>query len=464
MPIKNGITFYAQGYYMIFDNGFEQSEEFNSWDQAEQKAVKAYELYEEGKMNEALSAMNEAIDINPSNGRWHFNKALTLDAMDRYEQAIEEYKLALELSPEDIETLNCLAVDYTRTGQYDLALSVFEQIETIDPEFEPGYCNRIITYTEMGDYEMAEHMFYLAQQISEDCPLCFYNIGNSFFIQDNFKKAIWCWEKTAVLEPNHPQINYHIARGYWNLGEKQMAWRHFIEELKKNPGDKEVIFDFGLFLLGCGDTVSAGDKFRRILEIEPGCAPAVFYLGEIELSAGRKKEAAKLYLEALKIDRNTVGPRFRLAQIAIERKEKDEAFSLLGAELELDISQPEILQAIGIMMMELGQTDYATHCFLRVSELEPTIALNYLYLAKVLAERDEQEDAAQFLDYAIELNAADCELVKGASLVYLDMGRPQKALEVLATIKSEKAGLGLKIIKTIAKMKLLLQRMKNFGK
>jgi tetratricopeptide (TPR) repeat protein len=243
-----------------------------------------------------------------------------------------------------------------------------------------------------------------------------------------------------------------------------MAWRHFIEELKKNPGDREVIFDFGLFLLGCGDTVSAGEKFRRILEIEPDCAPAVFYLGEIELSAGRKKEAARLYLEALKIDRNTVGPRFRLAQMAIERKEKGEAFSLLGAELELDISRPEILQAIGIMMMELGQPDYATHCFLRVSELEPTSALNYLYLAKVLAVRGEQEDAAQFLDYAIELSAADSELVKEASLVYLDMGRPQNALESLTAIKSGKAGLGLKIIKTVAKTKLLFQRMRNFGK
>jgi tetratricopeptide (TPR) repeat protein len=445
---------------MNFDSGFEQSEDFNSWDQAEQKAVKAYELYEEGRMNEALSAMNEAIDINPSNDRWHFNKALTLDAMERFEPAIDEYKLALDLSPEDIETLNCLAVDYTRTGQYDLALEIFGQIEKIDPEFEPGYCNRIITYTEMGDYEMAEHMFYLAQQINENCPLCFYNIGNSFFIQDDFKKAIWCWEKTANFEPNHPQINYHIARGYWNLGEKEMAWRYFIEELKKNPGDKEVVFDFGLFLLGCGDTVSAAEKFRRILEIEPDCAAAVFYLGEIELSAGRKKEAAKLYLEALKIDKNTIGPRFRIAQMAFERKEKDEAFSLLRAELELDMAQPEILQAIGIMMMEMGQTDYATHCFLRVSELEPTKALNYLYLAKVLAMRGEKDDAEQFLDYAIEIEPANYEIVKGAMLVFLDMQMPQKVLDVLEALKAEPS-FGLRVIRTVANLKLWSQRLRE---
>ena len=81
---------------MNSESGFEQFDQFNSWDQAEQKAIKAYELYEEGQMSEALSAMNEALDINPSNDRWHFNKALTLDAMERFDQAIEEYKLRSE--------------------------------------------------------------------------------------------------------------------------------------------------------------------------------------------------------------------------------------------------------------------------------------------------------------------------------------------------------------------------------
>ncbi|MDD5134441.1 MAG: tetratricopeptide repeat protein, partial [Phycisphaerae bacterium] len=100
---------------MNFYNGFEpfeQDDQPNPWSSAEQKAMKAFALYEDGLMKEALVAMNEAIEINPANDRWHFNKALTLDAMNRFDEAIAEFKLALELNPNDIETLNCLAVDY----------------------------------------------------------------------------------------------------------------------------------------------------------------------------------------------------------------------------------------------------------------------------------------------------------------------------------------------------------------
>ena len=445
---------------MSFEDEFEQAGEFNSWGQAEQKAMKAHELYEEGQMAEALSAMNEALSINPANDRWHFNKALTLDAMEKFDEAIDEYKAALEMNPEDIEILNCLAIDYTRTCQYDLALEIFGHIEKIDANFEPSYCNRIITYTEMGNYEMAEQMFYLAQQINDSCPLCFYNIGNAFFIQGNFKKAIWCWEKTASLEPNHPQINYNIAKSYWKLGEKDKARRYFIQELRRNPGDKEVIFDFGLFLLGCGDTVSAAEKFRRILEMEPDSAPALFYLGEVELNTGRVKEAEKYYLEALKTDRNTAGPRFRLAQLALERGEKEAVFTLIVAELELDIQQTEVLQAIGIMMLQIGQSDYATHCFLKISELEPTNAMNYLHLARTLAVRGEKDDAVQFLDYAIELSGVNAEIVKDALPIYLSMKMPEKVFVVLKRLEAESISMrGFTVIRMRAFLKLWKQKL-----
>ncbi len=151
--------------------------EFGSYDKAEHKVQKAFELYEDGKMTQALAELEEALDINPSNGSWHFNKALTLDTINRFDDAISEYEIALQLSPSDLEILNSLAVDYTRTGQYDLAIDTFEHIQKLDPKFEPCYCNRIITYTEMGQHDLAEQMFYLAQQINPDCASFTKDIG-----------------------------------------------------------------------------------------------------------------------------------------------------------------------------------------------------------------------------------------------------------------------------------------------
>ena len=192
----------------------------------ERKARKAFELYEEGKISQALSELDDAIELNPSSSALHFNKALALDSLGKFEDAITEYQEALQLNQADLEILNALAVDYTRIGLYDLAIETFEQIEQIDREFEPCYCNRIIAYTEMGRHDMAEQMFYMAQQINPDCALCYYNIGNSLFARNQYKKAIGCWLRTAELEPTHPQINYRIAQAYWSDGNTESAGKH----------------------------------------------------------------------------------------------------------------------------------------------------------------------------------------------------------------------------------------------
>jgi len=420
---------------MNFEDCFDNGDDFNPWDQGEKKASHAFELYERGQIQEALNEINKALEIDPSNSHWHFNKGLALDSMELFEQACESYLKALELNQDDIETMNCLAINYTRTGQYDLSIAMFEEIEKIDPDFEPCFCNRIIVYTEMGNYAKAEEMFYMAQQLNKDCAICFYNLGNAFFIQGIYDKAVWCWKKTAELEPEHPQINYRIAQGFWGAGREDEASRYFIEELRKAPGDVDVIFDFGLFLLHSGQIDSATEKFKRILETHPDFAPAIHYLGEAELDRKNFDEAEKFFIKASKMDTNLPCPRFRLAQCAIRSGRKDEAISLLAGELRLDPQEEMILSSIGVMMLELGQVDYAMHCFLKISEINPANAANYLDLGRVLAERGEKADAEQFLEYAIELDPKNVELAKEVSKVFSGIKDHSQAIHILNSVE-----------------------------
>ena len=421
---------------MLFEDEHDNDMVFNDWSRAERCALKAFKLYENGQIDLALFAINKAIEVNPSSNTWHFNKALTLDTLERFEEAIEEYKLALEIEPEDIEILNCLAIDYTRVCQYDLASKIFEQIEKNDPHFEPSYCNRIITYTEMDNHEMAEQMFYMAQQINENCPLCYYNIGNSFFVKADYKRAVWCWKKTAQLAPDHPQINYRIAQGHWADGNVKKAHKYFLAELRNNPGDTEVLFDFGIFLLKNAKITAATEKFNRILELDPDFAPALHYLGEIELNNGNKAKADQLFYSALDKDQNIAGPRYRLAQNALKEGQKEKAFELLLGELELELQDGQLLMSIGTMMIQLSRNDYASHCFLKVADLEPSNAANYCLLGQTLAMQGNFQDALDFFEHAIKLDPKNIAALKNATLASLAIGDSVKAIKTLKKTKS----------------------------
>jgi len=406
--------------------------EYSHWDEAEQKATSAYELYEDDQINLALERITEAIEMNPNNSAWHFNAGLALDSLGRFEDAVVAYQQAIKLGGQDPEILNSLAVDYTRIRQYDLAIATFEQIQQIDPTFEPCYCNRIITYTEMDCHNTAEQMFYLAQQINPDCPICFYNIGNSLFSRQQYKKAIWCWEKTAVLEPNHPQINYRIAQAYWANGDMEPAHRHFLQELRENPGDIDVILDFGLFLLKCGNQASAREKFNRILELSPDSAAAVFYLGEIAFNRGDTAGAERLFRKALRKDRKLLGSRYRLAQIAAQRGNDTEAVRLLLDEFRLDVRDCDVLFSMGTMLIHLGELERAADCFLKILDDDRQHTEAFYHLGIALAQKAEFPGALQFFEHALSLGATKPELLADTALLYLKMGRLTDAARTVA--------------------------------
>jgi tetratricopeptide (TPR) repeat protein len=405
--------------------------EFGYFSEAERKARKAFEHYEDGKLSQALDELETAIELNPANSAWHFDKALALDTVNQFEDAIAEYEMALQLSPHDLEILNSLAIDYTRTGQYDLAIETFEQIEQVDPDFEPCYCNRIITYAEMDLHDQAEQMFYLAQQIKPDCALCFYNIGNSLFVRGQYKKAIGCWRKTAELEPTHPQINYRIAQAHWSEGEHVHARQHFLAELRNNPGDTDVILDFGLFLLETEDIESAKEKFNRTLELDPDSALALFYLGEIVLRDADPRDAAQLLKEAMQKDNTLTGPRYRLAQHALLSDEHDQAREYLIAEMKLGPDDADVLVSMGSMFLAIAEVDYATDCLLRAVDIDSANLDGHYYLGLACVADERYEDAADFFGHALDIKPKDVRVLRSSAVLSLAMGRLDTAAERL---------------------------------
>ncbi|HML76025.1 MAG TPA: tetratricopeptide repeat protein [Anaerohalosphaeraceae bacterium] len=415
---------------------YEDDSSLNGWEQAEQRVAEAYEFYESGQMQDALDKLNEAVTMNPGCVAWHFNRGLTLDAMDRYEEAIACYQQALELAPSDAEILNCLAVDYTRTVQYDLAVATFEKIETIDPSYEPAYCNWIIAYTEMEQHDKAEQMFYMAQQINPECPICFYNIGNSLFSRGNYVRAIWCWEKTAELEPTHPQIHYRIAQACWADGQINKAKDYFLRELRRNPGHIDVLADYGVFLLEQGHISQAAEKFRWILELRPEFAQAMFYLGEICRLEENLDEAMAWYTKAKTTETQLAGPRFRMAQIRLWQDQPDGVAELLRDEIKLACDDEQIMLSIGQMLIRLGEYNDALPCFLRVLDSNSEQGRAYFGISAILMHRRDLEGCLQFLEHAIGVDVRVLSAYLGAALIHTRQNNYQRAFQILHKAKS----------------------------
>lgn len=325
----------------------------NEWFDAEHHAERAHRHFEAGEWVRALEEIRLALRVNPDQSEWHFGMGLTLDALERYEEAAHAFEQVLCLRGEDAETMLHLGVDLIRSNQPRRALEVFERVASRDPNSEPSYCHRIVAYTQLGDHESAELMFYMARQIVRACPMCYDNLAESLAIRGDLERATWCWQQTLELDPDFPDVNANLARTHWRLGQLERARQYFLRQLRTLPGDLGTLLALGVLLIEMERYDEAGEKFRRTLEHDPTLAEAHFYLGELSLLSGHLDAAESRFERASRLDPDRPGPRAGLARIALQRRHKVSAREYLKDELHCDGHTPEQKLELSRLLIQL---------------------------------------------------------------------------------------------------------------
>ena len=399
----------------------------NDWTNAEARVQRAHDLYDEGRWAEAAAELRAAIDINPYNASWYFNLGLTLEVMEDYERACEAFKSALDLEPNDLEAMNCLGVNMTRQGKYSEALEYLDQIERIDPTYEPSYCNRIITYTEMGLHEKAELMFYLARQVKDECPLCLYNIANSLYARQEFDRAIDCWRQTLRLDEDHPQARARIAEAYWAKGDLNKAREYYQAELRRNGEDADTLLDYGELLMAMDRLARAEAVFRRALELDPQAAAAHFCLGELAAKRKRTERACREFRRTLQIDPDYPGAHAKLAGILVRGGRVQEAAKHILAELKHCGDDTEMLQELGQLLLDAHLTRYANSVLGRLVSLAPRDPYAHHNLAVSFFKMDRLEEGIRHCRRALKLKPEYPLALYNLALAHMKKGQIPRA-------------------------------------
>lgn len=404
----------------------------DDWQDAEARAEKAHELFDRGKIEAAIKELRAAIRINPHNHLWHFDMGMMLDQLARYDEAVGAFRRALEVSPDDIESLNALGIDLTRTGAPQAALACFERCEKLDRGYEPSYCNRIMAYTDLGDHDKAEEMFYLARQLSDECPYCSFNLGESLYRRGLYPKAIECWKHVIRMDPDHGDVHFRIGGAYWAQGNLRTARRHFREQLRRDPGHTDALLDLGRLSLENDRPELAREKFRHVLELDPSNSFAWSLMGEAEMRIGRDFQAQVALNRSLRLDAEQPWVRLGLAQVAIDRGEVTRATDLISAELALKHELMDVLELAGQLAVEIRQFTLAHQAFSTMLGIEAKDVRANEGLAVALAGLGKIDESIAHCRLTLTLDARSVPAMYQLAENLLAQGQVEQAAEQLA--------------------------------
>jgi tetratricopeptide (TPR) repeat protein len=404
----------------------------SDWFEAERRAERAQQLCEVERWEEALQELEAALAINPNNATWHAQRGVLLSELERSADAVEAYGHALDLEPNDPEVSIALGIELTRLGHYSRALSVFEELARTHPDLEPAYCHRISIYTELGRHDQAEEMFYLAQQLDETCPHCFFYVGVSLAARGQTQRAIHCWRKVLALEPDYPGVRQRIAQAFRAEGKLDAAREYLLQELRDDPGNTDYLFELGELAQESGQLEAAVNKFYQIVELEPGHAPAQFALGKLLMRFGRPAEALRCFETAaglLDEDRHELDVYIGEALYYLDRL--GEARERFEHALSRDPADTDAEMMLAQCLLAMNQPRLAADSYRKVLAVEEQNAQAHLNLAVCLYQLDQVDAAVSHCEAALNCDEEYLLALQYAVVGYRALGRWRDAHRLL---------------------------------
>lgn len=146
---------------------------------------------------EAAMTVEPLLQIRDSAGsaRDFYQLGRFYQGQNRFAQAADAYRRALQYHQDNIEVRNALAATYSAQGRLNEAIAEFESMLKVAPQLA--------------------HLYN--------------NLGYAYYLQGNFAKAIIAFETATALEPGNPRTYNNLGLAYRKLNDpekSQLAFAH----------------------------------------------------------------------------------------------------------------------------------------------------------------------------------------------------------------------------------------------
>ncbi|MFQ5464408.1 MAG: tetratricopeptide repeat protein [Thermodesulfobacteriota bacterium] len=175
------------------------------------------------------------IERHPESSFARYNLANAYAKLGRFEEATEEYRLAIALDPDFKDSRFNLANAYAKLGRYDQAAEEYLAAIRLDPADKDSHFNLAQAYLKLGRFEEAAEEYRLAIALDPGFEDAHFNLGNLLARLGRFDQAVGEYKKALALDPQRADIHNNLGIVYARSGAADKAVRAFREALRIDP-------------------------------------------------------------------------------------------------------------------------------------------------------------------------------------------------------------------------------------
>jgi tetratricopeptide (TPR) repeat protein len=166
---------------------------------------------EQGKFENALEDLNEAIRLDPNRARYFSNRGLVYDRLDEFERAIADYNEALRRDTTDAQTYCNRGRAYRATKDDDRAIKDYNQAVQLDPQLADAYFHRGNVYKARKEYPQAVRDYGEAIRLEPGWSDPYFNRGNVHRANKEYAQAVSDYKEVIRLDPEDADAFSNLA-------------------------------------------------------------------------------------------------------------------------------------------------------------------------------------------------------------------------------------------------------------
>lgn len=262
-------------------------------------------------LDNALKAIDHAVFFGPGSVVVFDSVSLNISGDNRYQEgdvdgAIEEYLIALEMDPSNVNVHNSLGVCYGILGSYDRAMQSFRTAAELDSKEVMAVYNAGLVQILMGNPDNALDYFQKARRIGPDVFEVAFQMGKCHLDSEHYQQARTYFEDAARIKPDSAPAWSHLGECYAAMEITNQAIQAYKTAIKKNPEDATALSGLGyLYHLQDKNTEVATMFCEQSVDLSPGNGLFHHRLGRLYLEQSRLNDALKAFASADKLGYNS---------------------------------------------------------------------------------------------------------------------------------------------------------------
>ncbi len=259
-----------------------------------------------GQYEEAVREFRQALELDSVNHDAYVGLAATYEALNELEKAEATYQRIIELKP-DYWTGNLdLGLFYIKHGRSKDALKQLHKVARLEPEGFIAWNNLGGLYFYLDRLADARNMFERSLEIETNYG-AYANLGTIYHTEGHYAGAARMYEKALELDDHDYQVWGNLASAYyWMPGQRKealAAYRRAAQMAEKlrlvNPRNAEVLSDLGEYYAMLSERPRALPLIELALSLAPDDVDVMISAGVVYEQLGDRETALEWIEKAL---------------------------------------------------------------------------------------------------------------------------------------------------------------------